>query len=238
MHCAVLCCALCHAQAKRSSAPCGSARACMQATRLTNLSLWGPATGDGDEPFFFGCLSEATQLRSLEIGGFGPGHGGEDSSFVSAGYIPDPDRRHFLIHGLFGPALAALSRLTSLSLIWLGLSEAPGAPGGGLALLPALSELDVRGGIDMRALPFGPYQTSLRRLTVDGTVVAAALADVPGHALWGMSQLACLTVQCAEDALPDIEDETEEQWQGRIDAAERRVRELLPSLNQINFIVS
>lgn len=123
----------------------------MQATRLTRLSLAGPETGD--EEFFFSCLSDATQLRNLQIAGWGPD--GEDF-FLSADHIADPNRRNYVVHNLFGPALAALSRLTRLSLTSMGLSEAPGAPTGGLALLPRLRELDLSGGNEMKALPVGP----------------------------------------------------------------------------------
>lgn len=66
-------------------------------------------------------------------------------------------------------------------------------------------------------------------------MVGAALADVPGHALWGMTQLERLTIECADGAVEDVEGETPEQWEVRMDAAESRVRELLPSLTQINY---
>ena len=163
-----------------------------QATQLTRLHLEGFCPYDARQ--FFGHLARATGLRSLELDGWADVG---TPSFLSSAVIPDARERQGLLASL-GAALEALTALTSLTLNNLKLAACLGAPSGGLAVLPCLAELDVSlNSFDpagsMRALPFGPYQSSLRTLVVDGTVAVAALAQ-PDHVLWGMPALTRLSL--------------------------------------------
>lgn len=183
-----------------------------QASQLTRLHLQGFWLYDARQ--FFGGLARATRLRSLELDSWADR---VTVSCLSSGVIPDAREREGVLASL-GTALAALTALTSLTLNNLELAACPGAPNGGLAVLPCLAELDVSlNSFDpagsMRALPLGPYQSSLRTLVVDGTLIAAALAQ-PHHALWGMPALTRIELWWC-----DMEDENEsdEQLEARID---------------------
>ena len=128
---------------------------CPQASQLTSLRLVGPWPEDAS--VFFGHLVYATQLRHLGLYGWSPGC---LESFLSPEcFQEDPAYRRVAL-ARFGTALAALTNLTCLKLNALELAARPGAPNGGLAVLPCLAELDVSPNscdpaAGMRALPFG-----------------------------------------------------------------------------------
>ena len=204
----------------------------LQATRLTELDLECPHTAD-EEHFYF-WLATATQLRSLAIAGSNRCCSGRllfDEEELGA------ERHAHVVHELLGGALAALTGLTELSLTELHLRDCPAGSSGGMPSLTNLQRLSLTDNRDDLLLPNGLYQRGLTSLAVDSDVLAVALADVPGHALWGMAQLASLTVNlpgcCAELCTYDY-GETVAQWKARQGAL--RAQGLLPCLRETEFV--
>ena len=199
--------------------------ACLQATRLTKLDLECPHTAD--EEHFCAWLATATQLRSLAICGSNPSCVARlfDEAELGA------ERHAHVVRELLGGALAALTGLTELSLTELQLRECPTGSSGGMASLTSLRRLSLADQFNDVQLPHGPYQRGLTSLAVDSDVLMAALADVPGHALWGMAQIASL--DCSSDDWVPEHDDNAARWRAQWGAI--KAQGLLPRLQEANW---